>query len=269
QYQGSFDWTYADSNTGATVAGQAKCKVMLLIDGTSTATGSSPSDPAGTDDTQSSDIIVSDKTKSIVIGVGCAVGVLVLAGFVGFYYIRYSNRREVEKQMSKKLREPVQSGPLFPPVDRSSGGGLGANASHSRYNELASITTTSVSAGSPATTAAKTEMVELGATAYHATSPALGSRSPTPIAAAHAKLNGGGAVTPVPSMLGRDRPGSLLTSPFVPMDDSSRSPSPHNPFEQRENVQHQRQYEQELQLQQQQQQQQQQQEQQNYGSYPY
>ncbi|KAG0303211.1 hypothetical protein BGZ98_006895 [Dissophora globulifera] len=299
QYQGSFDWTYPNPDTGATVIGQAKCKVLLLIgSGTdSSSDGSDPTDTFPAEDPPSSDIVISSKTKSIVIGVGCAVGVLALAGIVGFYIIRCSNRRAAEEQASRKLREPIHSGPLFAPMDRPSRNGSGLNDGRAaRYNELASVTSASVSMGSPAMSTTRTEMVELGNTsntplaahyaaspvlgsrsstpiAAHYASPTLGSRSPTPIAAAHAKLSGSssGHLSSASSMMGQERPGSLLTSSFTPTDGSIRSPSPHkNPFEQRENVQ---QYEQDLHLQQQQQQHQlqqlQQQQQQNYGAYPY
>ncbi|KAG0362853.1 hypothetical protein BGZ54_008462 [Gamsiella multidivaricata] len=277
QYRGAFDWIYDDPDTGVSSVGSGKCKVILLV-GTGAATPSpgsaSADDPLPADDPQPSDIVVSDRTKSIVIGVGCAVGALVLAGFVGFYVIRYSNKRAAEDQSAKKLREPISTGPLFPPMDRShQGGAAGATAGGkaARYNELASVTT-----GSPATTSRTAEMVELGGVTRPGStqflSPALGSRSPTPIAAAHAKL--GSSIRSPSSSSGtfqNDRPGSLLTSTFVPSDDSyTRSPSSHkNPFEKRENLQ--LQYEQEMQQQQHQlqHQQQQQQQQQNYGSYPY
>ncbi|KAG0205656.1 hypothetical protein BGX28_002772 [Mortierella sp. GBA30] len=280
QYQGAFEWSYTDSN-GAAARGQAKCKVILLV-GTGaqtpapgTTNPNDGSDPMPADEPQPSDIVVSDKTKTIVIGVGCAVGALVLAGFIGFYYIRYCNKRAAEEQASRKLREPIRSGPLFAPRTGGAGGASGstiaggAGGAAARYNELASITTGSV--GSPATT--RTEMVELGPhpagppTSAFA-SPALGSRSPTPIAAAHAKLSAPTSPS-LSTSSANQRPASLLTSSFIPSDEIPRSSSPNNrnPFEKRENEQ----YEQELQQQQQHQiqQQQQQQQQQNYGSYPY
>ncbi|CAO3571999.1 unnamed protein product [Mortierella alpina] len=274
QYQGAFEWSYTDE-AGTPARGSAKCKVILFVGTGAQAppAGTNPNDaePLPEDDPQPSDIVVSDKTKSIVIGVGCAVGALVLAGFVGFYYIRYSNKRAAEEHASRKLREPIHAGPLFAP--RTGGPGSGSSSTiagrqAAKYNELASITTGSV--GSPATT--RTEMVELGNPAPPTpgfASPALGSRSPTPIAAAHSKLLSTPASPSSSTMSGNGRPASLLTSSFVPADERSRSssPQPRNPFEQRENEQ----YEQELQLQQQQQlhQQQQQQQQQTYGSYPY
>jgi len=330
-----------------------------------------PDDPQPSDDPDSGSIVVSGKTKTIVIGVGCAVGVLVLAGIVGFYVIRYHNRRAEEVHMAEKLRAPIQTGPMFGPSDNNQRPGNGGAAS--RYNELSSFTTGSETIGSPAT-ANPTEMMEMGPSAPFAASPA-GSRSPTPIAAAHAakmmELNnqGGrkGSESPVPSLMNakypavaivaaataaaakpgayaqnrtsqnssysstrphsptpvaatfaspllgsqsptpisaahaklispsssptlnnntsasyssqQDRPTSLLTSPFVPVEDSSRAPSLHrNPFEQRSSNQQQQlqeqqhqqqQYEQQLHMQQLQQQQLQQQQQQQQSTYGY
>ncbi|KAG0064877.1 hypothetical protein BGZ89_008765 [Linnemannia elongata] len=225
------------------------------------------------DEPTPSSIVVSDKTKTIVIGVGCAVGVLVLAGVVGFYVIRYSNKRAAEEQMSKKLREPIQSGPLFAPMDRNNGGNGGAAGR--RYNELSSVTTGSETMGhSPATTTRTTEMVQLngvtpiGTPVMSSNSIALGSRSPTPIAAAHAKAAAAAAAAAggngsSPSLLnprssittpalahhyssGGERPSSLLTSPFVPADEASGRTSP---FRQQQQQQH---YQNEIQMQQQQ-----------------
>ncbi|KAF8949150.1 hypothetical protein BGZ46_005189, partial [Entomortierella lignicola] len=259
QFRAAFDWTYSDPNTGALTQGSTSCDPILLIGAgavVSPGSATAPSDPGFTDD-PTGDVVVTDKTKSIVIGVGCAFGFLILAGFVGFYYIRYSNKRAAEEQINKKLREPTQTGPLFPPTDRKNNGGS------SRYNELASITT-SGSIASPSMMGNKTEMSELHA----GRSPALGSRSPTPIAAAHVKMTPTLSNLTVPQSYNNNaRPGSLLTSPFVPVEETR------NPFEQRSSQQ----YEHELQMQQQhqlytqhhQQQQQQQQQQQMYDNYNY
>lgn len=258
--------------------------------------GSGAGDPSE-EDPQPTEIVITSKTKSIVIGVGCAVVALILAGVVGFYYIRYSNKRAEQESSARKLREPIQSGPLFSPMDRSGGGGA-----HAKYNELSSITTGSIGTYSPTTTA-KTEMADLSGYSHStkmANSPAFGSRSPTPIAAAHAGAlpssrmgsrpstptpisaayappsraasPAPGSPTPIAAMHSKmasptlaaagwaqsgERPTSLLTSQFIPAEDtssSSRAPSPasvRNPFEKK-------QYEQ-MQLQQQTQQQQQQQ----------
>ncbi|KAF9143231.1 hypothetical protein BGX30_001007 [Mortierella sp. GBA39] len=249
QFHGAFDWTSSDSDTGAVTNNSARCKVMLMIADTASAPGSSTGSDGGTfdDEPSPSSIVVSDKTKTIVIGVGCAVGALVLAGVVGFYVIRYSNRRAAEEQMSKKLREPIHSGPLFAPMDRNNGGN---GAAGKRYNELSSVTTESETMGhSPATTARTTEMVQfngvtpIGTPVMSPNSTALGSRSPTPIAAAHAKAAAAAAAAGgngnSPSMLsprssittpalahhyssGGERPSSLLTSPFVPADEAQQ-----------------------------------------------
>ena len=109
-------------------------------------------------------------------------------------------------------------------------------------------------------------------------SPQLGSQSPTPISAVHSKYVGGPSSSALKNNNGgadfsHDRPTSLLTSPFVPVEDDLGSSSPHrNPFDQRPNQQQQQQqqqqqlqYEQQLHIQQQQQLQQQQQQQQQYG----
>ncbi|OAQ31719.1 hypothetical protein K457DRAFT_123985 [Linnemannia elongata AG-77] len=277
QYHGAFDWTSTNPDTGAATKNSARCKVMLMIAGTASAPGSSGgSSDGGTfdDEPTPSSIVVSDKTKTIVIGVGCAVGVLVLAGVVGFYVIRYSNKRAAEEQMSKKLREPIQSGPLFAPIDRNNGGNGGAAGR--RYNELSSVTTGSETMGhSPATTTRTTEMVQLngvtpiGTPVMSSNSIALGSRSPTPIAAAHAKAAAAAAAAAAggngssPSLLnprssittpalahhyssGGERPSSLLTSPFVPADEASGRTSL---FRQQQQQQH---YQNEIQMQQQQ-----------------
>ncbi|KAG0080571.1 hypothetical protein BGZ90_011907 [Linnemannia elongata] len=262
QYHGAFDWTSTNPDTGAATKNSARCKVMLMIADTASAPGSSGgSSDGGTfdDEPSPSSIVVSDKTKTIVIGVGCAVGVLVLAGVVGFYVIRYSNKRAAEEQMSKKLREPIQSGPLFAPMDRNNGGNGGAAGR--RYNELSSVTTGSETMGhSPATTTRTTEMVQLngvtpiGTPVMSSNSIALGSRSPTPIAAAHAKAAAAAAAAAAggngssPSLLNPrgERPSSLLTSPFVPADEASGRTSP---FRQQQQQQH---YQNEIQMQQQQ-----------------
>lgn len=251
---------------------------MLLIADTPGAPGAAAPDASSDngfeDEPSPSSIVVSDKTKTIVIGVGCAVGVLVLAGVVGFYVIRYSNKRAAEEHMSKKLREPIQSGPLFAPMDRNNGGNGGAR----RYNELSSVTTGSVTTGhSPATTTRTTEMIQMNGVTPIGTPvmsnsniTALGSRSPTPIAAAHAKAAaaaaGAGGNRNSSSMLdphssvttpaqahhysSGERPSSLLTSPFVPADEASGRTSPF-----RQQQQEQQHYQNEIQMQQQQQQQ--------------
>jgi len=215
QFQGAFSWTTSDPDTEVQTPGVNKCKVMQLVgEGAHAAPGShnpSETEPQVDDDVEPSEIVVSDKTKNILIGVGSAFGALILAGFIGFYYIRYSNKLAAEEEMSKKLREPIQTGPLFPPMDRSNGSshGLGDGGRAARYNELSSVTTGSLSLNSPATT--KTEMAELGAKV---------SRAPTPIAAAHAKV-GHHSPSSTSAALA-DRPPSLLTSTFVPAEEATR-----------------------------------------------
>ncbi|KAG0379867.1 hypothetical protein BGX24_011288 [Mortierella sp. AD032] len=112
QYQGRLTWNTTDPNTGVAATGTALCKTMLLV-GLPTPSGGvqqpNPQAPTNTeDDPPTGDIEITDKTKNIIIGVGCAVGALVLAGLVGFYYIRFKNRRAVEKSANRKLREPLQ-----------------------------------------------------------------------------------------------------------------------------------------------------------------
>ncbi|KAF9426483.1 hypothetical protein BGZ94_006440, partial [Podila epigama] len=281
QFQGAFEWDYSDPETGETKVGTSKCKVILLV-GSSAAPGAggaansedSDIDPLDEDEPRRPDeIYISDKTKMIVIGVGCAVGALVLAGFVGFYVIRYGNKRAAKETAAQKLREPIQSGPLFPPVDRPGRG--------TKYNELSSVTTGSVGAYSPTSTT-RTEMVDMSEQGKMANSPAFNSRSatpiaprnnnnngisrpstPTPIAAMHASspsraaspILTPGSPTPIaamharvspPSMsAGEQRPTSLLTSSFTPYEESSstsRTPSPaqgRNPFEEAQHTQQQ------------------------------
>ncbi|KAK3816211.1 MAG: hypothetical protein J3Q66DRAFT_194661 [Benniella sp.] len=216
QFQGAFSWTTSDPDAEVQTPGVNKCKVMLLVgEGAQAAPDSrnpSETEPQPVDDDiDPSEIVVSDKTKNILIGVGSAFGALVLAGFIGFYYIRYSNKLAAEEEMSKKLREPIQNGPLFPPMDRSNGSshGLGDGGRAARYNELSSVTTGSLSLNSPATT--RTEMAELGA---------KGSRSTTPIAAAHAKVGHHSPSSTSAALT--DRPPSLLTSSFVPAEEATR-----------------------------------------------
>ncbi|KAG0026114.1 hypothetical protein BGZ82_009635 [Podila clonocystis] len=111
QYQGVFDWTTTDPTTGATGTGSSKCKAMLLNGpGVIPAPGAiDPSQQPQDEDPSSGPVVISDRTKTIVIGVGCAVGALVLAGFIGFYYIRIKNKRAEQDLANKKLREPLQA----------------------------------------------------------------------------------------------------------------------------------------------------------------
>ncbi|KAF9978603.1 hypothetical protein BGZ73_001519 [Actinomortierella ambigua] len=338
QYYAAFVWPSTDPETGAAKEDMARCMTLLFNNPNSPGTGNSggSGDPNGLDEDPESapqepsnvdengNIIVSDQTKSIVIGVGCAVGVLVLSGIVGFYVIRYRNKRAVEKEQSHKLREPMQKGPIFPPSSSSSNssgrsspsdgvsGGRGdghagmiaatahtARVGQKRYNELSSNVSTSDHGDqfSNHRHSHTAEMSELGGggmtpmTVTHTTvmvpppartttpppptSPSLSfsSRPSTPIAAQHAKLfrtgehnrDNSGTFSPTmtyplgqlqPGTGAGDRPVSVLTSSFVPIEDEP---------DRRKKQQQQQQYELQTQLQQQQQQQMQQY--MNYGSY--
>ncbi|KAF9537871.1 hypothetical protein EC957_007558 [Mortierella hygrophila] len=291
QFQGRYTWNTTDEATGALTQGSATCKTMLLVGpgvvtNPSQPSPSDPSSPSGPDeDLPIGQIEITDKTKKIVIGVGCAVGALVLAGFVGFYYVRFKNRRAVEKSANRKLREPLQ------PDQSRPGMGPGAAASHARYNELGSVTT-SIVGYSPLQRPG--EMVELGGMppASSSSGASLSSRpqsveyrsgSPTPIASRHAANSSGLLVQPSGSFIS-DRPPSLLTSSFTPPGEdpnpfqsrpSGRAPPPPPSRTQHEDEEREL-YEQQFQQQQQQQQQQiqqeqmhQQQQQQSYAAYQY
>jgi hypothetical protein len=253
------------------------------------ATPFDPSAPTNPEDDQpSGDIEITDKTKNIIIGVGCAVGALVLAGFAGFYYIRFKNKRAVEKSASRKLREPLQ-----PDLSRP-GMGPGASASRARYNELGSVTT-SVAGYSPMQQPG--EMVELKGMSHvpsssGASSPSrpqsfdYRSGSPTPIASRHQAANSSGLLAQPSGSFISDRPPSLLTSSFTPPTEdpnpfqsrpSGRAPAPpagkpheHDDGErQLYELQQQQQHQQHQQQIQQEQMHQQQLQQQNYAGYQY
>ncbi|KAG0245071.1 hypothetical protein BGW41_004328 [Actinomortierella wolfii] len=348
QYYAAFVWPTTDPETGATTQGMAKCMTLLFVNPNAPATGGGgagdnndepfESDPGPEDNPkldENGNIIVSDRVKSIVIGVGCAVGVLFLSGIVGFYVIRYRNKRAVEKEeleRSRKLREPMMSQggagnhlPLFPPSVHSAsssgrttptgttaagGNGIGTIApsttntsklGQNRYNELSSTTSTSAAEdygdkqsnhrysqftdrSDFGTNAQQQIPIALARTATpppshtptSPTSPSMASRPSTPIAAAHAKIlrshaGGDSALSPTmaySSLSGgvgsgsSDRPVSVLTSSFVPLDDDSQEQQ-----QQRKKQQEYQQYEMQAQLQQQQIQQQQMQQYMNYGSY--
>ncbi|KAF9088730.1 hypothetical protein BGX29_003017 [Mortierella sp. GBA35] len=233
QYQGRFSWNSTNAETGAQTTQNAICKTMLLVGpGVVTPPGqATPQDPQQPsnpeDDLPTGQIEITDKTKKIIIGVGCAVGALVLAGLVGFYYIRFKNRRAVEKSASRKLREPLQ-----PDLTRP-GTGPGASASHARYNELGSVTT-SVAGYSPLQPPG--EMVELGGMPSSSSSSSARrqsldyrSGSPTPIASRHAAATAGssqnsGLLAQPGGSFTSDRPPSLLTSSFTPPGEEANSP---------------------------------------------
>ncbi|KAF9353912.1 hypothetical protein BGX26_008334 [Mortierella sp. AD094] len=229
QYQGRFDWTYTDPNTGALAQGFAPCKSMLLVGpGVTPAPGAaSPADPQPTDDNPGP-VEITEKTKTIVIAVGCAVGVLVLAGIVGFYFIRYKNKRAERDSANNKLREPLSR-----PSEEGDGFGGNQDGAAARHDGLTGITTSN-SGYAPVSKSelVESEMVEMGGA-----HPTLYTQS-----------------------YSNTRPASLLTSPFTPPEDDSRA------MQDRE--QHRQQYEQQMLHQQQLQHQQQQQQQQlSYGGY--
>ncbi|KAF9550620.1 hypothetical protein BGW38_009547, partial [Lunasporangiospora selenospora] len=247
QYHGAFDWGSTNTDTDTAVTSSAICKPMLLVgEGVQQPLPSgdpnNPTKPDPEDEPSSGDIVVTDKTKTILIAVGCVVGLLIIAGFVAFYFIRYKNRRAEEEHQSKKLREPLAG---------SNGGTAGAASGGAKYSELESVHT-SMAGYSP-------ETVELG-------------RVSTPIASAHSMLR------PSAPAHTNERPVSLLTSSFIPdvEPEPTRIPPPppsaavaQKEVEQEQIMIQQQQYEQQQQQQLQMQMHQQQQQQLNYGTYPY
>ncbi|KAF9110321.1 hypothetical protein BGX27_006503 [Mortierella sp. AM989] len=247
QYQARFDWTYTDPYTGASATGFTPCKSILLVGpGVVPPAEAAPAEPQPTDDVPGP-VIITDKTKMVVIGVGCAVGVLILAGFVGFYFIRYKNRRAEQDSASKKLREPLSR-----PSSSVEGDGFGGNQNVVGATGYAPVS--------------KEEMVEMGGVrpmSYSNSRPqSFVPGLQTPIATHPYKLSTQPSALSQPSgPFVNDRPASLLTSPFTPPGDNSRT------AEERE--QQRQQYEQQMLHQQQiqHQQQQQQQQQLSYGGY--
>ncbi|KAF9921742.1 hypothetical protein FBU30_008193 [Linnemannia zychae] len=229
QYQGRFTWNATDPNTGALTAQSAACKTMLLVGPGVVGPGGSQqptpdsNSPLPEDDPPIGQIEVSDKTKKIVIGVGCAVGALVLAGFFGFYYIRFKNKRAVEKSANRKLREPLDPDHARPVT------GSGTATSQARYNELDSVAT-SVAGYSPLQPPG--EMVELNGMPSSSSSVSTKSGhqgfdyragSPTPIASRHANSPNAALLSQPSTSFSSDRPPSLLTSSFIPPNDESSS----------------------------------------------
>ncbi|KAG0046566.1 hypothetical protein BGZ83_008265 [Gryganskiella cystojenkinii] len=281
QYRGRFNWNSTDPTTGALISGFADCKSMLLVGpGVIPPPGGGNPDPSQDlppEEPESGPIVITDRTKTIVIGVGCAVGALVLAGFIGFYYIRFSNKRAVQAQISKKLREPLDHSPYGGSINGgggsrngstiapNGGSGLFAAGSGTRYNELTSVTA-SIAGYSPVQNHQQSQqlpMVELNGQRPYSDHDSLSSSRPqTPIAAAHSNSPtlGPRPNSFLPSV--GDRPTSLLTSSFTP------PPEPRSQRQQREaEYEQQRLFEEHQHHQQQQQQMQQQQ--QSYSSYQY
>ncbi|KAG0256612.1 hypothetical protein BG011_004430 [Mortierella polycephala] len=242
QYQGGYAWTYIDLNTGMPVSGYSKCKTMLLVGpGVVPAPGElEPVDTPPADDPQPGEIEVTDRTKRIIIGVGCAVGVLILAGVVGFYYIRFKNKRAEQELVNKKLREPLQSDPV-----------PGAAAVSSAYSRVD-----------------QGDAMELGAVPIAATTQSS-SRPETPIAVQHSSLFGDQHHGTRTGSFVNERPTSLLTSSYVPPVDEDEQEIARRKRQQEDEEQQRQMYEQQLLHQQQLQIQQQQQQQQNFGNYPF
>ncbi|KAG0213144.1 hypothetical protein BGX28_004970 [Mortierella sp. GBA30] len=251
QYQGAFDWHYSDPVTLAPTVGTAKCKVLLLIPPTPNPSQPSPSDPLATDDPTSGDIYISDRTKNIIIGVGCAVGVLIIAGVVGFYFIRYKNRRAEEELANQKLREPLHvEGP-----DNTTSGDTGEGI---QYSAMTGVTTS--------VPGEKMELEQIGP--YSPTTASIsGSHLPRTEPAPSLSRHSVQQNRPSGSFT-IERPPSLLTSSFTPPeDDRERVLRMKREEEERQVFEQQLHHQQQLQLQQQQHQQQQQQ--QNFGNYPF
>ncbi|KAG0303757.1 hypothetical protein BGZ98_006320 [Dissophora globulifera] len=298
QYQGVFQWNYVDPTTSTAVTGSSACKNLLLTGPGVISYPGQPSDPFPTDEPTPSSIEISDRTKSIVIGVGCAVGVLIFAGFVGFYFVRYKNKRAEQELASRKLREPLRSnngsqdGDEHDPTGATLTAGASARdfartgtgvvSTPGGYNELTSVAI-GVSGYSPLATRPSSpgEMVEIGGvppSRSFNSSPrpgsfVSGSQPPLSMAAQHSSILGGQR-PPRRSFISEERPPSILTSPFTPPDDDDYATFTQ---QQRRREEERLQYDQQLQQQQQQQQhhqqqqahlqQQQQLQQLNYGSY--
>ncbi|KAF9187840.1 hypothetical protein BGZ51_001013 [Haplosporangium sp. Z 767] len=239
---GGYTWTYINLSTGMPTTGSSKCKIMLLVGpGVVPAPGQSELvDGLPSDDPQPGEIEVTDRTKRIIIGVGCAVGVLILAGIVGFYYIRYKNNKAEQDLVNKKLREPLQSGPA-----------LGAAAAGSAYSRVD-----------------QGDTMELGTVPIIATTQ-LSSRPETPIAAQHSIPFGNQHHESGSGSFVNERPTSLLTSSYTPPADEDEQEIARRKRQQEDEEQQRQLYEQQLLHQQQLQMQQQYQQQQNFGNYPF
>ncbi|KAF9434886.1 hypothetical protein BGZ76_007247 [Entomortierella beljakovae] len=186
QYQGRYDWTYQDPVTGTPTNGSAPCKSILLVGpGVAPPLGVTPSDPQLTDDPNPGTVEITDRTKVMVIGVGCTAGFLVMAGFVGFYIIRYQNRR-AEESAGKILQEPS----LSPSEDGGHDAGSGIH-----YNGQYE-------------TVSKSEVVEMG----NIPSPA----SQGFLSGSQAYVTNHHSGFPATSA---NKPPSLIASPFTPQEE--------------------------------------------------
>ncbi|KAF9203939.1 hypothetical protein BGZ49_005878 [Haplosporangium sp. Z 27] len=233
QYQGRFDWTYTDPNTGSLTNGTAPCKSILLVGpGVTPPAGALPIEPQIVDDNPGP-VEITNQTKMIVIGVGCAVGVLVLAGVAAFYFIRYKNKRAEDNVAGEKLQELLSR----PSAEDD---GFDGN-----QNNTTVIANTSGYAIVP-----KTEMSEMSCPRPYPNSRPQSFVTSSPNANRQGPFADG-------------KPPSLLTSPFTPPEESTRVML--------EREQQRQQYEQQMihqqQLQNHHQQQQQDQTQLNYGGY--
>ncbi|CAO3570024.1 unnamed protein product [Mortierella alpina] len=279
QYSASFDWHYNDPTTLEAKVGTASCnRIMLFIPAATTPSAATPDpgDASNTDDPPSGQIFISDKTKTIIIGVGGAVGALIVAGFVGFYFIRYKNRRAEESAANRKLREPLHASSA---EEGGSSGSLTKNkhdtGDGTRYSALTSVTTT--------LPGDKMELDTMGSSYSTASGPVSGSHLPmmtehtsqrlplssTPAAMRHSMQSDMSG--PLGSFT-NERPTSLLTSSFTPpAEDEQRLAlrARQREEQERQHYEEQLHQQQHQQQQQQQHQQQQQQQQQNFGSYPF
>ncbi|KAF9960261.1 hypothetical protein BGZ72_007519 [Mortierella alpina] len=260
--------------------GTASCnRVMLFIPAGATPTPSAPdpadpTDPGNTDDPPTKgQIFISDKTKTIIIGVGGAVGALVLAGFFGFYFIRYKNRRAEETAANRKLREP-----LHVPAEDGSSGSL-PNTRHdrgddARYSALTSVTTT--------LPGEKMELDQMGSSYSTASAASVtgshlpmmteqtSQQQPLPSTRMAMRQSMQSNLSGPPGSFTNERPASLLTSSFVPpAEDEQVRVMRTKQREEQERQNYDEQLRQQHQQQQNQQQQHQQQQQQNFGSYPF
>ncbi|KAF9570817.1 hypothetical protein EC968_001357 [Mortierella alpina] len=290
QYEAMFNWHYTDPTTLAAMTGTGSCnRVMLFIPTAAAPTAVTPDqgDTTDPDDRPSGgQIFISDKTKTIIIGVGGAVGALVLAGFIGFYFIRYKNRRAEEAAANRKLREPLHA-----PSEEESPGSFSNNKHNqgdgTQYSALTSVTTTipgekmeldPMESSSSTASAASGSHLPMMTEHTSQDQPHPSTRS---TAMRHSMQSG---MSGPPGSFTNERPPSLLTSSFTPpAEDEQRRALRTRQREEQQERQHsdeqlqqqqqlhmQHHYQQQQQQQQQQHhQQQQQQQQQNVGSYPF
>jgi len=214
---------------------------MLLVGpGVASAPGAPPPPPSQSDSSElpptdpddepgPRTVIVTDRTKHILIGVGSAVGALFLAGFVGFYFILYKNKHAERESINKKLRES-QLPPASSASVHSGGNGQVPMRPQSEIVEMEGIPT------------APTPVLE-PAPASRPQSHVSGSHPGTPLYSSPLARPEG--------MFVADRPPSVLTSSFTPPDDYQKRQSRLEEEQQREQQLQHHQHQQQLQLQQQ------------------